>query len=140
MLFEIIYHSQATPDLNDEQIDEILATARNFNEEHEITGCLLFHHGQFLQILEGEFNLLNELYEKIKKDTRHKNVITIHMQEIKDRLFDNWTMAYQKFDNQEALHNRIGLSELDELLNKDEKSSVPKEIFATMSQHILSSR
>jgi len=37
----------------------------------DITGCLLFHHGQFIQILEGDKSTVDDLIVKIKKDHRH---------------------------------------------------------------------
>lgn len=137
MLFEIIYHSQASVSTDDIEIGKILETAREFNKEHNITGCLLYHNRQFLQILEGDFQILNELYTKIKEDKRHKNVVTLHMQEMQNRLFDHWTMAYQRFESAEILENHIGIRGLDLLLSEGTQNGIPKEIFATMSKHIL---
>ena len=65
MLFELIYHSQALPHISEEDHADILRVARTFNKENDITGCLLFHKGQFLQLLEGEFETLNKLYGKM---------------------------------------------------------------------------
>jgi hypothetical protein len=46
----------------------------------------------FLQILEGEFEALNETLERISRDTRHERVQMIRFSDIKKRRFDDWAM------------------------------------------------
>ena len=95
MLFELIYRSEADPNVADDDLLNILSTARDFNGQNDITGCLLYNDHHFVQILEGEFSMLNELYGRIRKDNRHKNVITLHMKEIETRCFPDWKMAFK---------------------------------------------
>ena len=53
-MFELIYRSITVPNISDAEINAMLKTSRKFNSENNITGCLLFHNNEFIQILEGE--------------------------------------------------------------------------------------
>ena len=54
MIFELIYYSTASPDLSTNDILNILENSRDFNSKNEITGCLLYHNNEFVQLIEGE--------------------------------------------------------------------------------------
>ena len=54
MIFELIYYSTASPDLSKNDILNILENSRDFNSKNEITGCLLYHNNEFVQLIEGE--------------------------------------------------------------------------------------
>lgn len=139
MLYEIVYHSQANSHLSLIDIQEILRRSRDSNAKKGITGCLLHHKRQFLQILEGEEKEINQLYEKIRKDPRHQNVITLHAEKITDRIFDKWNMAFQDFKDETEFENTIGIRDLNQVLKEDESGNISKEIFKTMSMAILNS-
>ncbi len=121
-MYELIYRSVAKDDLNADDIEKILETARNFNFQNEITGCLLFHNNEFIQILEGEKHKLLELYDSIKKDKRHRNVMLLAEAEKQDRVFPNWSMAYHQLSENDNINidkllfvnNFVTLSELIE--------------------------
>ena len=53
-MFSLIYRSVAKESFIDSDIYKMLSDARDFNAEHHITGCLLYHDRKFLQLLEGE--------------------------------------------------------------------------------------
>ncbi|WP_339698521.1 BLUF domain-containing protein [uncultured Roseivirga sp.] len=135
MLFELIYHSKAVLNIEDYEIESILKTAREFNSKHHITGCLLFHNNQFLQILEGDFDKVNALYKSIRSDQRHHSVITLHMQEIKTRSYQNWSMAYQKFSN-DSIKNTLEINEFHDIIHKNNFGKISKEIFNFMNKVI----
>ncbi|MBC7525272.1 MAG: BLUF domain-containing protein [Flavobacterium sp.] len=115
-----MYRSIAKHNFNASDIAKILKTARNFNSKNEITGCLLFHNNEFIQIIEGEKVALNELFAKIKKDERHSNVILLAETETKERVFPTWSMAYHELNEHDSINidkllfvnNLITLSEL----------------------------
>lgn len=81
-----------------EGIDNILEVARKHNGDHNISGMLLYKGGIFLQILEGEREELEKLYGRIALDLRHEGLKLLVKQEVKDRIFNDWTMAYKKID------------------------------------------
>ena len=46
----------------------------------------------FLQVLEGEFEAVNAIFERISRDVRHENVQVISFAEIEKRKFSEWAM------------------------------------------------
>jgi hypothetical protein len=99
MIFELVYHSIAADKLTKKDILDILNTAHKFNKEHHLTGCLLYHNNEFLQILEGEEEVVRNLYASITGDERHHDLVLLATGYKKERYFDNWTMAYHEFNN-----------------------------------------
>ena len=93
-MYSIVYHSTEKPDLSAEDISNILETARDFNKKNGITGCLIYHNHRFIQVLEGDRTILEELYSNIKKDKRHSNVKTLVQDFISERNFNIWSMAF----------------------------------------------
>ncbi len=51
-MFSLIYRSVAKESFGTAEVYQMLSDARDFNAEHDITGCLLFHDRKFLQLLE----------------------------------------------------------------------------------------
>ena len=94
MAFQLTYHSLADKSLTDQEIQDILNVARAFNAQYQITGCLLFceRKREFLQILEGEEQIIEQLFDSIRVDKRHNHVYTIskelHTQATLSKLVD----------------------------------------------------
>lgn len=134
MLYELIYRSDAKPEIAESEIEVILHTAREFNEANNITGCLLYNNNQFLQLLEGEFTVLMELYERIKQDGRHENIVLLHMQETAYRIYPNWTMAFQSLKQADVKKNG-GVTEFTEF-ESNEESALSKQLFEAVSSNM----
>lgn len=94
MLFQTTYHSIARPGLSITEIEEIITEAKQFNRAHDITGCLIYNKGYFLQILEGEKQLVMSLINDIKLDDRHDHFTILSEGEANDRTFREWAMAF----------------------------------------------
>ena len=76
------------------EISDILAVARTNNQRSEITGCLVFHQGVFVQIIEGFREGVFGMYEKIQSDARHLNVTLVWEGSCLNRIFPTWEMAF----------------------------------------------
>jgi hypothetical protein len=76
-----------------EQIRNILAAAHRNNPAKGVTGALLYSGGYFCQVIEGESEVLEELFETIQMDGRHGDVTVLHFQPIEARGFSDWAMA-----------------------------------------------
>lgn len=119
-MFELIYCSSAHKNLSSNDILDILNTAQEFNLKNGITGCLLYHNNEFIQILEGDENIVKKLYSNIERDRRHFNVMLLAENEKSERIFENWSMAYHEINNDDEknigkllfVNNFIALSEL----------------------------
>lgn len=92
MLVRLLYASRVI-DPGSDTIDSILAQSRQFNPASGITGILCYGGGIFLQAIEGGRYAVSELYGHIQKDTRHKDVVLLHYEEISARRFGGWTMG-----------------------------------------------
>lgn len=93
-MFELIYCSIAQPEITIDDINAILKTSREHNYSNAITGCLLYFNHEFIQVLEGERKVVEQLFSRIEKDKRHSSVILLAAGEKEKRIFDNWSMAF----------------------------------------------
>lgn len=107
-MYTLTYESQANPELKNSDIEEILQTARAFNSDNGITGCLIYYSGKFIQILEGPEDKVKALYANIEKDKRHKKVNLFSEDTITERNFPDWGMAYYPIDE-----DHMGIPELN---------------------------
>lgn len=95
MLLEIVYSSETPVPLSAEEVRSLLEHARKKNAEWNVTGLLCYDHKQFLQIIEGETDVIMDLFFAIQNDPRHTNVRILHEGDITARAFDDWKMAYE---------------------------------------------
>ena len=98
-MIHLIYASAARNMMTTDELVEILRKARLKNEHLNITGMLLYRSGNFLQVLEGEEQAVKTLYETIKADPRHHQVMTIAIKPVAERLFTDWEMAFIDLDD-----------------------------------------
>lgn len=94
ILFELIYVSVATRDMSAADIKSLLDNARHKNAQRNITGLLVYHRGEFMQLLEGGKEEVFSIYHKVMDDGRHKQVNLLWNGPIKERSFPNWQMAF----------------------------------------------
>lgn len=84
----LIYMSSFSAPLSDKDIEILGRDANARNNNRGITGVLLCLNNNFFQILEGEKAIIDGLFETIKKDPRHKDVVClINEDHVYDRLF-----------------------------------------------------
>lgn len=92
----ITYISQATSRLNGLPVPSglamVYARSRRANSTTGITSVLAYKNGYYLQTLEGLEEKVDSLFEVIKKDSFHKNLLMIFNHPIVDRHFPNWPM------------------------------------------------
>ncbi|MDI9244835.1 BLUF domain-containing protein [Marinobacter sp. CHS3-4] len=99
-LIRLAYASEAT--FREQPVEQgvepnvarILMTSRRNNARREIVGGLYYGDGFFFQYLEGEENAVNELYDRIAKDDRHRSISTLVHEPLSSRSFSNWSMKY----------------------------------------------
>ncbi len=93
MLSHLVYVSNRKPNCTEEEIEKILESCKKNNPPLEITGVLLYSENKFIQLVEGEAKVIMDLYEKIKKDSRHTNPMMISYGPIKEKSFPSWHMG-----------------------------------------------
>lgn len=94
MPFQLIYSSAATVPMTPQALKEILDDARSGNTKRDVTGLLVYVDDVFLQILEGEREVVIGLMSQIARDRRHYSVKVFREAEVAERTFASWRMAY----------------------------------------------
>jgi len=142
-MFELVYYSIANPDFTEPDMLHMLEHARKSNAEKEITGCLLYHKGVFVQLLEGERQRVESLYERIASDNRHNHVTLLAADRKGKRHFSTWNMAFVPLNENEAsaLARQIGSQSPDAPLHllKQPDASHVQWVFHTFSRELLAS-
>ena len=90
----IIYMSSATRAFSTADLSKLLEKARRNNAKLNVTGMLLYKEGNFLQLLEGEAEVVMALYEFIKNNPDHYGATILDQGEISERLFGDWSMGF----------------------------------------------
>ncbi|CAM4147292.1 hypothetical protein F901_02843 [Acinetobacter dispersus] len=74
---------------------KILDEAVDFNYRNDIRGVLYYGHGYFVQCLEGQKHIVDDLfYNKIVKDERHINCEILYYTECEHQFFSQWSMKF----------------------------------------------
>ena len=97
-LKQVIYVSEKT-DTSSDSLTDIYDIAQKNNSESGISGCLLIGSNSYLQLLEGPDSAVENLYSKIKMDSRHKKVKKLFDQYIEEKSFSSWSMKFAPFNN-----------------------------------------
>lgn len=93
MLVRLLYVSRSAQPVSDAFIESILDQSRRHNPGLGITGVLCQSGEFFLQVLEGGRASVNQLYGEIVRDERHRDVMVLHYEEVRERRFASWTMG-----------------------------------------------
>ena len=94
MLVRMLYLSRSVGPQTTTMTSSILASAQEFNAPNGITGVLCQGQGFFIQVLEGERSIVNQLYNRIVLDQRHKALEMMLLDDIQERRFGRWSMAH----------------------------------------------
>lgn len=85
-------------------IVDILAQSRRNNEPRNIGGVLCYGDGFFFQCLEGERGAVEELYDRLLGDPRHRDVTLLSKRPVQQRMFKLWSMKYMNVDSKDPAH------------------------------------
>lgn len=98
MLIRLVYASEAAQPMGPADVEELLKRARLANHHRDLTGALAFSHSGFLQALEGEREVVCELYTRLARDPRHKRLVILALEDITVRAFADWSMGFAAAD------------------------------------------
>ncbi|HET9126161.1 MAG TPA: BLUF domain-containing protein [Solirubrobacteraceae bacterium] len=93
-VFCLTYHSHSLIGEQERktELGAIFTTARRNNRALGITGALMISDDAFVQTLEGEERAVRELFETIREDPRHEQVVVV-LEADAPRRFARWAMA-----------------------------------------------
>lgn len=90
MQYALCYVSNKRKEVSLQEIKDLLDFCQERNKRLEIKGVLLYSEGNFFQILEGEKEVVLNVFKQIKKDSRHYGLIQIMGQEISEGSYDGF--------------------------------------------------
>jgi hypothetical protein len=94
-LIELTYVSEPAQAMSFLGLMRLLYHSYENNQALGITGALIYENNKFGQVIEGAEKDIEALWQKIQKDSRHKNVRLIESRLISERSFSKWTMVFQ---------------------------------------------
>ncbi|MCA6381331.1 MAG: BLUF domain-containing protein [Cytophagales bacterium] len=118
-MYHLVYTSHATKEFAEHDLIELLKECRGFNKQNGITGMLLHLQGKFIQVLEGEKLVVEQIYAKIKADARHTKVVTVIQGNSPERIFKGWTMGFKRLTFEDA-EQLTGFRDIDIFFEKQE--------------------
>ena len=118
MTYQTIYSSESATPMQMDDLEELLEQARRNNAKDGVTGALVYVDGVFLQILEGDFETIQELMERISTDVRHETITVLKQGEIPAAIFSDWKMAYVSATAEQVARwaGLVGTSAIPEIL------------------------
>jgi hypothetical protein len=135
-MHEIVYVSLATQEMSQDGLAELLDKARSHNASRGITGLLLYHRREFLQLIEGERSEVEALFESICRDTRHQQIHTLWEGPVQEPGFPGWSMGFVATD-EPKLRDTPGYRSLQDIaLHELPKGSAGKTILQHMRDEI----
>lgn len=121
MLKTLCYVSSQKNSLKISDLSNLFKSVKRNNISVGISGILFHNNGNFLQVLEGNAEKVDRLYEKIRVDNRHHSIIIIIDTEICGRLFEDYDTEFSIIDNNRQIRklklylNWLKQAELEEV-------------------------
>ena len=135
MLQRAIYVSDAVGSTGNSALSfaQILGVSDRNNRRDHLTSALLFHQGQFLQVIEGARADVDRLLTRLSADPRHTGLKVLHNGPVETRRFGAWPMGQCRMtpDTDRLLDGRtlcaLDAAEAEALLIR---SAVPMDLSA----------
>lgn len=94
MIRSILYQSTANTEFGGQADLDIMDTAWRHNPNMGVTGYLVRTRRQYIQLLEGPYDVLDDLLGLICRDARHTSVQILSDRTVSKRIFSDWNMGY----------------------------------------------
>ncbi len=101
-MVSLTYTSAATRLMSVAEIVEMVEQIRPKNERLGVTGLLLYSGGNVIQTLEGTPDAVDEVFDTIRTDSRHGEVLLVDRREIDERSFATWSMGFRNVSTREV--------------------------------------
>jgi hypothetical protein len=108
-MVSVVYVSSAIRLFSEDDLVALLNRSREKNTRLQLSGMLLYKDGNFLQVLEGPSDAVYSLFKAIREDDRHKGVLRLLEEQIDNRRFGDWAMAFRNLNNPD-FHDLPGYS------------------------------
>ena len=141
----MVYVSNRTDPTDGMLARDIAIESSQNNRSKEISGILMAVGNYFLQVLEGQEGVVDQLLEKIAQDERHTDIRVLYRGTLPDRIFGQWSMGCVQ-SNGESLQSephfekiRVQIDELCTDLTQ-EKSEKLRDLIVRIPQLLAEER
>jgi len=93
-LIQLIHLSRASRPMSLSALVGLMVQCRERNRIEGITGVLMYHDQQFVQLLEGDTQVVAEVYDTICRDARNTRSRVVFEGATPGRDFPEWSMAF----------------------------------------------
>ena len=91
-MYRLMYKSKSNSEITWNNVKGIMHSSDAHNRELGVSGILLATSSHYLQVLEGPYETINEIFMRIVKDDRHSDIKLVSFNAIDARLFEDWGM------------------------------------------------
>jgi len=133
-LIRIVYMSFSSKVLSETELNGFLATIRRKNQVQNITGLLLYSDEAFIQVIEGEKDIIHHIFKLISQDSRHSNMVKLIEEPISKRAFPSWSMGFRKLDNS----NKASIVGYSDFMQNDKSKFASTECVESVRQLLYS--
>ena len=135
MLYELLYTSAAVRAMDPKALLTLLEQARTKNARLHVTGLLIYHNREFMQLIEGEKDAILSLWQTIQFDDRHRSARIIYEGSIDERGFAGWTMGFRNLsevnaENLEGFSDFLDTGFTSEVVGED--PSIARDLLETI--------
>ena len=98
LIYRLLYSSEnrigGGEMLQRQAMRNILSRARAINQRCGVTGALIYNDRYFAQVIEGEHDSVQTVFERIQCDPRHGNIAVLSIEQSNERAFGEWSMNF----------------------------------------------
>jgi hypothetical protein len=135
-MIQISYLSRASAPVSAGQLLALLQQCHANNTARGVTGMLFYGNGTYLQVIEGDEAVVDELVGRIARDPRHDDIRILSRKTIERREHPDWSMGFERVTD-------AGLSEVAGLRDFSEADFTPdvlaarKDVVDTLMDKVL---
>lgn len=138
-MIQISYISSSADPMDTNELVDLLQQCRENNAGNGVTGMLLYANGTFLQVLEGEERVIDNLMTKIRRDRRHTNIHLLQRISIQHRQYSDWSMGFKRVSEKD-LHKIDGLMDFSEKNFNAEYLAQHSDVVQSLMNHFRKER
>lgn len=101
MVYQIIYTSRVRASIDERVTAQIAEDASEWNESQNVTGMLIHSGNMIVQILEGDEDAVQNIYQNVCRDTRHFDVSILGEGRVARREFPLSPMGFKAIKNKD---------------------------------------
>lgn len=118
-LVQMVYTSEVSGKLSNSELMSIVHTARKWNEKCGVTSALFYKDGYFGQVIEGGYDAISMVCNRIKRDSHHYHIIQLASSPIQSRLIPNHALKFYAGDGLVRKHPRLSGALVGDRANKE---------------------